>query len=63
MVQHDWFIANMERKELLEEYSLLCFQLYGRTVGGSHLTNDQLQQEVHCMYAQFPAVPNLTKES
>jgi len=53
----------MDPREAIAEYELLCLQLYGRTVSGSRLTYDQLMQEIHCMYAQFPAAPNLTKES
>jgi hypothetical protein len=63
MVQQYWFIVNMNHEELLHEYEVLRYQLFGQAGNGSGLTYDQLQQEVHAMYGQFPAVPNLTKES
>jgi len=52
----------MNHEELIHEYEALCYQLFGRTGNATGLTYDQLLQEVHCMYAQFPAVPTNYQE-
>ena len=52
----------MNHEELIHEYEALHYQLWGQAVNASGMTYDQLLQEVHCMYAQFPAVPTNYQE-
>ena len=53
----------MDHEELIQEYEALHYQLWGRAGYTNNMTSKELQEAIHCMYAQFPAAPtNLTKE-
>ena len=52
----------MTHEELIDEYEALHYQLYGQSVDASGESYERLLVTVRSMYAQFPAVPNLTKE-
>lgn len=48
----------MNHEELIHEYEALHYQMFGQSVNGSGMTEDQLAVAVKMMYSMYPAAPS-----